>query len=441
MKKNLLVCSILWTMLLLFSCQSGENEYEFPTAQETQAASEGSKVTAQEASDIALAFAGSLDRRVGTRSGQPRAVADVKALCSNRMGTRGRWNGLGIDTMFYVVNFAKNGGFALVAADKRATPVYALVNEGHWNVDSLMYEENEGFIEFLEGAEDAFHREREEHFNVPMPCDDDERYGGGGGGGGSPSDPGPWEIKYVKKPLLETKWGQGHADEPNSYGKYCPNKVTGCAITAAAQILSYYRTPGRVSWAYNTTYGETTLNWDRILADSRRYDGKLDPYFTPESMDEVAHLCRFLGVAFDANYKSKATGVDEGKPVKWFQKWSGLQATNFDGYNEGRIIDALEADKVIYARGNSIRKKILLFFNKYEGGHAWVYDGYLTAGNRVSSKNYVHCNWGWSGTSDGYYLSKCFDTKQGPEYPDKNSYENENGSHFKYRLQYSIISR
>lgn len=433
MKRNLFVCSVLWMTLLFFSCSSAE--HEFPVAQEAQTASEGSKVTAQEASDIALAFAGSLDRRLGTRSGQSRAVADVKALRSGQVGTRSGFRGLGIDTLFYVVNFSDNGGFALVSADKRTTPVYALIDEGNWNVDSLVYEENEGFIEFLEGAEEAFHRERDEDSHVLIEFDHEN-----GHGGGEPVDYGPWEIKYVKKPLLETKWGQGRASEPNSYGKYCPNKVTGCAITAAAQILSYYRTPGGVSWSYNETYGATTLDWDRILADSRMNGGQLYPSLTPKSMDEVAHLCRFLGVAFDAEYEGESTKADGKDVVKWFQKWSGLQATNLDGYNEGRIVDALKEDKVIYARGSSIREKIL-FFNKYEGGHAWVYDGYLTAGNRVSSKNYVHCNWGWNGWKNGYYLSKCFNTNKGPEYPDNASTRSGEEYHYQYRLQYSIISR
>jgi hypothetical protein len=53
-------------------------------------------------------------------------------------------------------------------------------------------------------------------------------------------------------------------------------------------------------------------------------------------------------------------------------------------------------------------------------GHAWVVDGYriqydthayyaaddlrLLDRTRTPEKNYVHCNWGWDGYCNGYYL-------------------------------------
>ena len=50
---------------------------------------------------------------------------------------------------------------------------------------------------------------------------------------------------------------------------------------------------------------------------------------------------------------------------------------------------------------------------------------------------YVLCNWGWDGYEDGYYLSKAFNTVEGPVYPDTKIVDNTNGSE-DYNYQYKI---
>ena len=73
----------------------------------------------------------------------------------------------------------------------------------------------------------------------------------------------------------------------------------------------------------NNPEGITVLHWDRILADSEANDGQLDPDKTPESMNEIAHLCRCLGGLLDADYefakdsRFNSTGVNCSKFIKW----------------------------------------------------------------------------------------------------------------------------
>jgi hypothetical protein len=40
-----------------------------------------------------------------------------------------------------------------------------------------------------------------------------------------------------------------------------------------------------------------------------------------------------------------------------------------------------------------------------DGGHAWICDGYQV----TSGSNYFHMNWGWSGNSNGYFLTSNLD--------------------------------
>ena len=54
-------------------------------------------------------------------------------------------------------------------------------------------------------------------------------------------------------------------------------------------------------------------------------------------------------------------------------------------------------------------------------GHFWVIDGYRLQ-NQVGSNHHVygqrylmHCNWGWGGVANGYYVSKVFDLRTGAE--------------------------
>ena len=54
------------------------------------------------------------------------------------------------DACFHVFNFADNSGFAIVAADDRATDIYAYAMEGHIDFDEAM--EHTGFSVFMDGA-------------------------------------------------------------------------------------------------------------------------------------------------------------------------------------------------------------------------------------------------------------------------------------------------
>lgn len=74
------------------------------------------------------------------------------------------------------------------------------------------------------------------------------------------------------------------------------------------------------------------------------------------------------------------------------------------------------------------------FTDGTEGGHAWVVDGHYRYEQKVYNKNpndiaggnayiigrkytdLVHCNFGWGGNSDGYFISNMF--QNGPAIPD-----------------------
>lgn len=424
--------------IVLASCSSNEQEYiekgVSPTVE-----TPSFKTTAEEASEIALDFANKMEAKSNTRVIKKKSVANVEALRASSVQTRSSINAMGIDTLFYIVNFADSSGFAIVSADKRTDPLYAIIDEGNYNIKELEKENNDGFLQFLDGAifkeldDIRNYHEKERTRTIYI------------------WEMNLWEITDYVRPILKTKWGQGGVNNPDSYGRYCPNKVTGCVITAAAQILAHYRTPGSVGVSYdNNPAGITVLHWDRILADSEARSGELNPYTTPESMNEIAHLCRCLGGLLDANYKFakdsrfNSTGVNSSKFIKWLPH-VGLHATKLRDYNEEDIMQTIKKGQPVFASGYEGYEKII-FVKKYIRGHAWIYDGYLIYSWGIDPRDqektalFIHCNWGWDGYQNGFYLSENFLTSKGPQIIDGTDITRSgNEGDFVYNLKYSVI--
>lgn len=328
------------------------------------------------------------------------------------------------DTLLYIVNFKDSAGFAISGALPGSEPIYAIVDSGNFNVNLINNETNEAFkVYFFCTIEDALASYDSGNPYVNL----------------FDTVIGEWKIYNIFEPKLITKWGQGGINYPNSYGKYCPNKTAGCEVIAAAQILSYFRTPNSVVWHDdNDIYYVSDINWTKILLDASLFDGKLSPEKTPRPMDQVAHLCRYLGMSFNAEYKDVVengeritkTTVNFDKAVKWFKNKSGLKATNPKDFNESDIASAIRNNNIVLARGDSNR------------GHAWVIDGLLDAKKDGKDKKLFHCNWGFYGNKNGYYLSKVFNADLGPEIEDGNVISRGTISgNFRYNLRYSIISK
>ena len=85
------------------------------------------RITLQQALRISDSMLAQINGRK-TRSGF-RSVRDVKIISQEK--TRRAVNG--VDTMFYIVNYANNQGFAVLSADKRLAPVYAISDKGSLN--------------------------------------------------------------------------------------------------------------------------------------------------------------------------------------------------------------------------------------------------------------------------------------------------------------------
>lgn len=203
----------------------------------------------------------------------------------------------------------------------------------------------------------------------------------------------------VVEPLVKTKW-----DQESPYNLLCPSYsegkcVTGCVATAMAQVLNYHQWPrttgiGTYSYVWGKTkqelsfdYASTTFEWGKML-DTYEYQNS-----STESIYAVATLMYACGVALQMNY-----GVNESGAKPRNQTRALIENFGYDcgaSYHLAEYFSLTEWDEIIYNEISS-KRPVLYGGRSEEGGHSFICDGYAGSG-------YYHINWGWGGSSDGYF--------------------------------------
>lgn len=200
-------------------------------------------------------------------------------------------------------------------------------------------------------------------------------------------------------PLLETiAWNQGAP-----YNRLCPlvqgtRCATGCVATAMAMVMKYWEWPihgtGEVSYTSSTynlelsaDFSQSTYEWKSML---NRYDGE----YTDEEAAAVAKLMSDVGISVRMNY-----GPSSGSNGQWIP----LALANNFFYNKGVkylercYFDTEEWNSIIKGELAESRPVIMTGINYMEFvGHEFVLDGY-------NANGLYHVNWGWGGTSNGYF--------------------------------------
>lgn len=360
----------------------------------------------------------------GTRaSARKWAISDIQPVVNPY--TRSTANGQE-DTLLYIVNMADSAGFAIATADDRLPPILALADEGNYTFnrnDTV----TSGFHLFMQAALNYCARQKElaqTRKNAPIEREIDPE---------APKPPVRTPKFEVMKPLLHCKWGQ---DDP--YNKYCSGNLTGCVITAAAQIMSFLETPNKLKSDPVFNEGEVIyLKWKLINEEART-----DPEpISAETKDQIAYLMNHLGRMFRADYGKDATSTDTETAVLTMRHYYHCDGTDLLHYNCNNMIGDLRThNKIIIMSGKSRFYHTWFVFPNYDGGHAWVVDGYIdyVPGWNIWEYFYLHCNWGWNGRYNGYFLDNVFNTDEGPVYNDNGE---QTRSHFRFKLKYATFTK
>ena len=206
------------------------------------------------------------------------------------------------------------------------------------------------------------------------------------------------------EPLCTTRWNQSAP-----YNNYAPaynasgsRSVTGCVATAMAQVMKYHGHPrkGRGSHSYlwictdpvgmsgtlSADFESTTYQWNQMLDNYRSG-------YTSEQADAVATLMYHCGVSVNMSY-GQSSGAYTSNVPEALHTYFG-----YDGHYQRiqKVMYPADSLNTIIATELAARRPVLVSGNNDEGGHAFVCDG-------CDARGYFHINWGWGGSSDGYFL-------------------------------------
>lgn len=277
---------------------------------------------------------------------------------------------------YYIYNY-DGGGFVIVSGDDRFGEILAYNTAGEIDMASAP----DGLKDMLRMYTAAFEM---------LPAGDDNT--------GSQLTSAP---EVVVAPLLgEITWGQDapfNAMTPISTGS--THYYTGCVACAGTQIMRYYNYPAKGQGTKTYTdplskntltadFGSTTYSWAEMPA-------RVPDAVTAAQTDAYSTLAAHFGIAVEMQYEAAGSGAyDMMVPYalrNYFGYDNGLRGHLREYYSTSEwlsiIKSELSAGRPVFYGGTS---------DKGTGGHAFVLDGY-------DSQDFVHVNWGWYGSSNGYF--------------------------------------
>jgi len=301
------------------------------------------------------------------------------------------------NTALYVFNF-ENGGYVIVSAEDRFTPILGYSPNGRYLKDNMA----EGF-EFLLGEFSDMIIFIRDHDLAPEPqyTEKWERY--------ESNIPDRGITIFPVVGPLTALWNQ---DSP--YNFYCPTvkkggsggkAYAGCVATAMSMIMYYWRWPwqgtgelsyvptgcpgesfgvqkadfGNTIYDYNGMYGTPALNADKVLYEPIA----LLQYHTGISVrmmycgDGSGSFSPYVPPAMKNYFKYDPS-------IQHVQRQTYINTAAWNNLFKGQ----LDLKQPIYVSGR----------DKNNEGHAFVCDGY-------DSNDMFHYNFGWSGYSNGYFVS------------------------------------
>jgi len=167
-----------------------------------------------------------------------------------------------------------------------------------------------------------------------------------------------------------------------------------------AQVMYYHQWPTAATPSipgYSTRNGQLTL--DGLVPVTFDWSNMTLTYGASSTDDEntaVATLMQYCGWALQMNYNlnaangSSAYNVSIAEALKaWFDYDGSVTYAQRQHYTYTEWIDLIYAEL-------AARRPVVLGGQSTGGGHSFVCDGY-------QGDDYFHMNWGWGGSSDGYF--------------------------------------
>ena len=287
--------------------------------------------------------------------------------------------------MIYAFDIEQNG-FVLIAGDDRVYPVIGYSFESGYSTENIPLQ--------LAGLLEEYKKEIYHAISQNVQPDNqienewvtilDENY-----------------VEQVTRnvgPLIQARFNQ-----PSPWNLLCPNDpdgpgghaLVGCVAVSMVQVMHYWSYPevGYGSHGYNhNEYGYLFADFGEAFYD---FDSMPNNVATSASQLLLYHA----GIAIDMGYGPNGSGAWVGthypcamsameehflyKSIIHFEEKNDYSNSNWISIMQ----DELDSGRPVIYRG---------YDNSGAGGHAWNIDGY--------EDDHFHCNWGWGGSYNGYFL-------------------------------------
>ncbi len=299
---------------------------------------------------------------------------------------------------YYIFN-NEDGGFVIVAGDNCATPILGYSTEGNIDPNNLPIQLEELLNAYAEEIQLAVNNNDQPTDTIAKLWDTYSR------------SPQSLNATAVVNALIVTSWNQ----YPR-YNNKCPidaslsnlggHPTTGCVATAMAQVMKYWEYPSKGygsksyrSEQYGTLsadFGSTAYNWDNM-------PNKLSSSTSSTQNNAIATLMYHCGVAVSMNYNSDGYGSSGANTLDWGGGRASAETAlkTYFGYAstlEGKQSSSMSSSAWISLLKTELdnRRPMLYRGVSSQGGHCFICDGY-------DSSNKFHFNWGWGGSSNGFY--------------------------------------
>lgn len=285
---------------------------------------------------------------------------------------------------FFVYNIG-NTGFVIVSSDNRFRPIVGYSDEGIFDAENpspeAMYYLGQ-IIEARSGSKAVLPDNAAEEWRSVMTTGKLLSRNRGGG------------VDY----LCPTRWNQN-----SPYNLYAPEAsngpggrcYAGCVATAMSQVMKYWDHPaqGTGSHSYWSEYGQLSANFGNTTYDWDNMPNTLGGASQTE-IEAVALLMYHCAVAVDMMFSPNGSGAyswDVPDAIKqYFSYSSHASIKSRDNYSlvnwQNMLKESFDLGWPVYYSGYS-----------NSGGHAFVCDGY-------DDSDLFHFNWGWGGSSDGWFV-------------------------------------
>ena len=277
------------------------------------------------------------------------------------------------EDLYYVVNYDNDGGFAVLAADNRLCPVYAISEKGHLDMNDTT----------VNGGLNLFFRNLTK---VPPFTKDTIDLGA------YPLEPVEQKIdhSYKRGPLLTEAVQLWHQDRSFNYG--CPyGTLVGCAPLAMGQIMTYYEHP--------VSYAGKIFDWGKI----KTWKDLSGMGAIQDSSGGIIVLLRSIGDELHTEYGStSSTSMFAQYYQQTFQNFGYKRPADLKVYNSSKLHELVSDRKPVLLWGESSKT----------ASHVWVVDGlvfdYVEYRNSLGTTysgvgTLFHCVWGHGGGDNGYF--------------------------------------